>query len=56
MLIVQPKSVNENIINDPKIWYNFDTLSKILIFRYCDSNIGLFSIDPYLVIALQTMQ
>ena len=29
---------------------------KMVIFQYCDSNIGLFSINPHLVIALPTLQ
>ena len=40
----------ENIINVPKM-QNIYCAIKLFFFQYCDSNIELFSNDPYAVIA-----
>ena len=49
-------TVGENIIATSKIRNNFCYPLRIVIFQYCDSNIGLFSIAPHLVIALPTLR
>ena len=45
--------VGENIIATIKIGNNYGAIQSF--FQYCDSNIGLFSIAPDLVIALPTL-
>ena len=40
-------TVGENIIATIKMRNNFCYPLKMVIFQYCDSNIGLFSIAPH---------
>ena len=49
-------TVDENIIATIKMRNNLCYPLKIVIFRYCNSNIGLFPISPNLVIALTTLR
>ena len=49
-------TVGENIIATIKMRNNFCYPLKMIIVQYCDSNIGLFSIAPHLVIALPTLR
>ena len=48
--------LDKNIIGAPKMRYHFWYPIKMIIFQYCEDNIGLFSIAPHLVIALLTLQ
>ena len=49
-------TVGENIIATIKMQNNFCYSLKMVIFPIYDSNIGLFSIAPHLVIALSTLR